>query len=97
LFRGRQTGFKPRVDPRLPPPGIDRLLADPEIRGDFRYFPTAFDQLYYAPPELRRVSPPCHIVSPRDYGSRVQLSTSGKPSTGQSLKSKAKARMGDFS
>jgi len=64
VLRRRETGLEPSVDSRLPPPRIDRLLANPEIRGDFRHLSTAFDQLDDTLPELGRVAPPCHIDLP---------------------------------
>ena len=46
--------------------------------SDIRHLPTAFDQLHYTPPELRRVAPPCHIVLLHYYGTGVQLPASAK-------------------
>lgn len=41
------------VDPVLVPPGIDRLTADSEVRGDRRDRPPCRDQVQDLAPELR--------------------------------------------
>jgi CRP/FNR family transcriptional regulator len=55
-----------------------RGFEQPAIRSDLGQLPTAFDQLHHAPPELRRVTPPCHVVLLHDRGSGVQSSASAK-------------------
>jgi len=67
LLGRRDAGFEAGVDSRLAAPGVDRLLADLEIRSNLRHLPSAFNQIDYPAPELRRVTPSCHLnlLSPR--------------------------------
>jgi hypothetical protein len=62
LLGRRDAGLEAGVDSYLAVPGVDRLLAYFEICSDLGDLPTAFNQIHYASPKLRRVAPPCHIA-----------------------------------
>ena len=53
----RDAGFEAGVDSRLAAPDVDRLLAHLKIRSNLRDLPSAFNQIDYPAPELRRGTP----------------------------------------
>jgi len=56
-LKGRQPGDEPPVNLLLAAPGVDRLIADPEIAGNIGDFAPGLDEVNDAAPELGRVTP----------------------------------------
>ena len=61
-FGRRDADLEAGVDSRLAAPGVDRLLAHFEFDCDISNLPAALNQSYDPSPELRRVTPSCHLV-----------------------------------
>ena len=58
-----KPGTSTAVDPVLAPPGIDRLLTDPQIMRDLGDAATGLEQIQNLPPKLRRIPPCAHTAS----------------------------------
>ncbi len=67
-----EPGFDAAVDAVLSPPVVDRLITDPEVRGDVSDTPPSLDQVQHSPTELRRITPSSHGVLLEDNSHRIQ-------------------------
>src|SRR5207237_3362370 len=56
----REAGLETAINAVLVAPGVDRLLADPEVRGDLAHLASSGDQVHHAAPEFRRVPSSAH-------------------------------------
>jgi hypothetical protein len=57
---GSQTGDETSVDGFLPSPGVDRLIADPEITSEIDNLAPGIEEIDDSTSELRWVSPSSH-------------------------------------
>jgi hypothetical protein len=66
LLGAGQAGYQATVDAVLPPPCVDRLVADPQVSRDVGHRPTRLDQIHHLAPELRRIATPSHATLLQD-------------------------------
>src|SRR5262245_41981204 len=54
-LQGAQPRFEYAVDPLVPTPAVDRLLADSQVARHVRDLPSGGQQVDHSPPELGRI------------------------------------------
>ena len=64
LLSSCQSRLRPGTDARLSAPRLDRLIADPQLRGNLHDRTARLDQIDLTLPELRRITSRCHRTSP---------------------------------